>query len=63
MKLNTLLPGLNFLGRPMKTWVNIFGQFVIMNMYLDLRQDSIDSGPLYTEYDFIVGKSIFKLEL
>jgi hypothetical protein len=44
------------LGTAMKTWINVLGKFVIMNMHLVLREESLHRAHLSEEYDFIVGK-------
>jgi hypothetical protein len=57
MKFGFPLPTFNPLGTAMKTWINVLGKFVIMNMHLVLREESLHSrAHLSEEYDFIVGK-------
>lgn len=48
----------NPIGSLMKAWVNFLSQFVVVNMYLALKEDSLQHNILFQEYDFIVGKLI-----
>lgn len=47
----------NPIGTLMKAWVNFLSQFVVVNMYLALKEDSMQHNVLFKEYDFIVGKT------
>ncbi|CAL8111598.1 unnamed protein product [Orchesella dallaii] len=44
----------NPIGSVMKAWVNFLSQFVVMNMYLVLKEDSMQHSVIWKEYDFIV---------
>lgn len=46
----------NPIGSVMKAWVNFLSQFVVVNMYLALKEDSLHHDLLFKEYDFIVSK-------
>lgn len=46
----------NPIGSVMKAWVNFLSQFVVVNMYLALKEDSLQHEVIYKEYDFIVSK-------
>lgn len=48
----------HFMSMAMKAWVNFLSHFMVMNMYLTLKEDPVEPRRFVEKYyDFIVGKS------